>query len=147
MFSSLALNNTEELSAVLRTELIKDLDLHKIRFYTHLGILFEFMGQPLDSDVMDKVLCQFVDNLMKIKAHQLAPFYLAHCSKKIGYEKLIQLLVDIHNEGERKEVLIEAMKYDFVAKEICYDIYRRAKDAVKLNTKGRGVSFSKIMAF
>lgn len=127
------MENPGQLSAVVRRELVKKLDPHDIRFYAHLALLFKSLHHDLDADVVDALLCRFVDVLVQLRLHLLVPFYLQHCTGRVGYEKLLLVLADVSNECERKEALVQAAASGFNARQLCTDLYKRVKSSVRLD--------------
>ncbi|CAD5205576.1 unnamed protein product [Bursaphelenchus okinawaensis] len=129
-----AMEDNEKLSAVLRQELIKDLEMHTVRFYAHLVLLMLAKEKKLHQDVIDTVLLKFVDVLAQLGLINLCPFYLAYCTRKLAEERFMKLLKTIQNDEERQAILARAEVYQFVPRSLCTAIYRRAKQSL-LSTK------------
>ncbi|CAD5208013.1 unnamed protein product [Bursaphelenchus xylophilus] len=126
-----ALEDPEKLSAVLRQELVKDLEMHTARFYAHLALLMLAKGKPLDEDVVDTVLIKFVDVLSQLGLIKLCPFYLGYCTRKLAEDRLLKLLRTIQNDEERESVLAHAEQYQFSPSALCTAIYGQAKQALR----------------
>ncbi|KAI6225709.1 DNA repair and recombination protein RAD54-like [Aphelenchoides besseyi] len=129
IYGCLATNQIGEINKILTNE-IKRLDTlpaHVARFYAHLILVLKLMNEPLNQDVVDSVICLFVDVLVSLNQHALAPFYLYHTSPQVAQRKFVEVLRTIDNEAERKEILVHAHECGYESNDLCLAVYEDIK--------------------
>ncbi|KAI6178756.1 DNA repair and recombination protein RAD54-like [Aphelenchoides besseyi] len=107
IYGCLATNQIGEINKILTSE-IKRLDTlpaHVARFYAHLILVLKLMNEPLNQDVADSVICLFVDVLVSLNQHALAPFYLYHTSPQVAQRKFIEVLRSMGRMAEVVELI------------------------------------------